>query len=374
MLEKTYDFFKKYNFLFVLSLLCLFINNILVLVFKNTAVRQTFSCRFLVLIAAIVGLLGTLLEFFNVIFEFVKEKNKLKFALQLLAITIVFDLLLWGTIKFFLDFEIYFVHNNETNLIVSLALVCMSALEVWKNFSLLRQNVLGSIVTGVICLVAIVMLFVTYQASDVSQFYIFAVTANIALLLLNVFTKSRRLKTIFDVVVLVLGGFLVFCTFVANLINRTATDVYNMVHLFVVLGSIFVMLAAGSSLKLGKIVPIVLKAVAIVLCVFVFAKVLWFDRSLKDFDLSRLLFLFVFPILFGVLLKNKPRSVLCGVVVAFTALAYAISSLFVFFQKNYETKLYIIMLVFLALYAVFAIAFCTAEFVMKKKSKDTKTC
>lgn len=150
MLEKTYDFFKKYNFLFVLSLLCLFINNILVLVFKNTAVRQTFSCRFLVLIAAIVGLLGTLLEFFNVIFEFVKEKNKLKFALQLLAITIVFGLLLWGTIKFFLDFEIYFVHNNETNLIVSLALVCMSALEVWKNFSLLRQNVLGSIVTGVI--------------------------------------------------------------------------------------------------------------------------------------------------------------------------------------------------------------------------------
>lgn len=367
MSQKIYDFFKRYNFVPILAIICLFVNNVLVLVFKNTALKQTFSCRFLVLISSFVALAGALFAFYKIIYRFVNEKNKRKFILEFIAMSIIFALILWATIKYFCDFEIYFVDNNATNFLVLLSVLGLVVFEIYEKIRNMKQNLLGVCVLGTLSLIALVVMIVTYQNSDVSQFYIYGIGVTFAGILLLALTINSKLKNFLEFVMIVVAGILLLSTLITNLNNRTATDVYNMMHLFVTLASLLVLMAVGASLKHNEIVPMIFKILCVALSVFVFVKIIYFDISLQNVDLSRLIFAFVFPLLFAVAFENKLHSILLVGFDGLIAVSYAISTLIVYFQKNYETKLYIVMIVFLGVYGLFALINLAVRFSINQK-------
>lgn len=120
---------EKSNLLYLLTIFFALINVLTVFIFKNTAIRNTYDLRVLMLIAMIIALIATLTDIALLIVRFIKNKqDKTKFIIKLVVIVIATTLLSYSFAKYFLDNNIYYYHINQTNIISCVDLHALSSI------------------------------------------------------------------------------------------------------------------------------------------------------------------------------------------------------------------------------------------------------
>ena len=102
---------NKYNYIYILGLLLAIANILTVFIFKNTAIRNTYYLRVLMLVAVIVFAVAIIVDGVLFVIEYVKNRtSKVIFITRLSLLASAFALSLYAIIKYSLDNNIYFYH------------------------------------------------------------------------------------------------------------------------------------------------------------------------------------------------------------------------------------------------------------------------
>ena len=104
---------EKSNLLYLLATIFALVNVITVFVFQNSSIRNTYFCRWLILVSTILMIVAIIIEATLFIIRYVKNKDqKIWFIIKLCLLIVSFALFLYTLIKYFLDNNIYFYHIN----------------------------------------------------------------------------------------------------------------------------------------------------------------------------------------------------------------------------------------------------------------------
>lgn len=373
-MEKIYNITKKYNFFPILATLCLFINAFLVIVFSNTSIRQTFFARALILTSSIVIIIAVLIELFNVIYNFIKTKEKIKFAIQLSLLVVSLALAIWGLAKYFTDFSVYYVHNNETNMIVASSIMVYLSYLAVQNFGEIKKKYLDFILVALVGVVSFILMITLLGKSNISLYYVYSVSlATVITTLLanfydNIFKKTTNISF------LTLAWIMFIATFIATLINRTTIDLINMVYLFLIIVLLISITITCNNIHKSTLPQFIIKIVLVLFAIALFIKTAYFTNTLKDYDLMRLLSTLVLIMLSISLIKDYKDKISIGYIslVGATTLAYIIFVSIQFSKKMYEVNFYKGQIAFVAIFGVLMIAYAITMLVLKTKEQKSK--
>lgn len=230
---------NKYNYIYILGLLLAIANILTVFIFKNTAIRNTYYLRVLMLVAVIVFAVAIIVDGVLFVIEYVKNRtNKVIFITRLSLLASAFALSLYAIIKYSLDNNIYFYHINQTNIIFLCCIflvVCNILLKMskdWKSF------ICSAVTLLIVDIVSIALMIVYIRERNVNS-------ENIALLIglissLQCICLSYNDKVRFGIthIGIALATFMFFATLVTTCISRTLFDVLNMVNFLLSFASI----------------------------------------------------------------------------------------------------------------------------------------
>lgn len=370
MLDKIYNFTNKHNYLTLFTLFLIFTNFITILTFKTTAWKTTYFCRVLVLISAIIMLVAVTVELFNCIYRFIKEKKGWQFGVEITLLILTLTLSIYVIIKYTSDFAVYYVHNNQTNLLMLGVCFIMCAYETFRNFDKLKQNWANYIFLPAVFLVSLVLALVNIKTSNVMFCYIYAMAIDICMFMWLLGFKSYFVRDIFVCISAVCTSIIALVSFSASL-GSTDMRVFDPIYLISIIGMLLPIVNFGAILLSRKsVLQIVIRAIIVAISIFVFVKMLHFDTSLKSFDLSRIFMFVTVAVIFLAILCNLKNwlsisyfSAISGFGTLFTILAIAFYCL----SKRYETSLYTSIIVGFGILLALLLAYVITNYVLNRK-------
>ncbi len=380
MAEKLYNLIKKYNYLPFVATVCLFVNNILITFFKNTSFRPTYSCRAFMLVSALLLFLGAVLEIYKFVYAFVRSKkngdvfernSQIKQILSFLFLILACGVALWAFIKYFTDFAIYFLHNNNTGLIIVSAMILFICYYCISNFEKIKAKYIDFILIGIIALTCYVCMLCKLENINISMFYIYDTMTVVACAMLFVNFYQQIFKNVSICAFYIVSWLMILATIIATIINRSSINLYNMVFVFGIIACSIVAVVTCNCIHGSNKLPLVYRIVTVAIALFLYFKISYFDKSLKAFDVSRLMMMFMLTTISLGMLRNyrEKLSIVFMSSIGATTVAYAISASIIFCQKIYAQPFYIVEIVFLSVFMLIAFVYVIVNGCLSRKGQ-----
>lgn len=361
---------EKSNLLYLLTIFFALINVLTVFIFKNTAIRNTYDLRVLMLVAMIIALIATLTDITLLIVRFIKNKqDKTKFIIKLVVIVIATTLLSYSFAKYFLDNNIYYYHINQTNIIFLCGLACAIIYLILKNLEDTKKNIFGIALLFVIILSSLIVMIVNIRERNVNVINIAMLLGEVAALFICCLSQNKREKKVFGFVITFLGGLLLFATFVTTCISRTVFDVLNMVNFLLCFSSILILCNIIFNIQENEnIIQLVLKCCAVVLFLTSLIKLIEKDNAVLEYlDVTRLIMFAGFILLSLVNIKEFKSYITIIYIVTCTAIG--LTGLLVLAINRFQNQMdayYITIAIFLMIAILLPIGYS----ILINKKKD----
>lgn len=290
--EKVSLLLNKMSLGYVLSLFVALINIVVVFIFKNTAIRPTYYCRWLSLVSIILCLVFALAELGLNIYRFVKNKgDKVKFIVETCFLGVAIVLLLWAFIKYFMDNGIYFYHINQTNIIFSCALIFMALFYMTKKFEERKNFQWSALLLLLMAVISFIFMIVNVKNRDITLIYTMFLMLIIALWLLVSLTFSKLGHKVTKYAFMSASIALFIASLIVTTVARTHNDTLSIINFLLMLDCLLMLCAMifdGQSNK--NLIQLILKIASAVLFLSAFIKVVVKDGVvLADMDVTRII-------------------------------------------------------------------------------------
>lgn len=282
---------EKSNLLYLLATIFALVNVITVFVFQNSSIRNTYFCRWLILVSTILMIVAIIIEATLFIIRYVKNKDqKIWFIIKLCLLIVSFALFLYTLIKYFLDNNIYFYHINQTNIIFSFALLCFTGFLYVKEAKKLQLqwNVILLVLT---VLVAIIFMIINVRNRNIYTFNILFLLVLLTLLCLGCCNYNKIGHSIIKYIFLSLGAILLIGSYVTTCISRTVYDLLNILNFLLAFSTMLMICGLIFDLMhFDNIIQLIAKILAIILFLSSLIKLVTKDNAvLLEIDKTRLI-------------------------------------------------------------------------------------
>ena len=292
--EKVSLLLNKMSLGYVLSLFVTLINIVVVFIFKNTAIRPTYYCRWLSLVSIILCLVFALAELglkISADKTLVKEGDKVKFIVETCFLGVAIVLLLWAFIKYFMDNGIYFYHINQTNIIFSCALIFMALFYMTKKFEERKNFQWSALLLLLMAVISFIFMIVNVKNRDITLIYTMFLMLIVALWLLVSLTFSKLGHKVTKYAFAFASIALFIASLVVTTVARTHNDTLSIINFLLMLDCLLMLCAMifdGQSNK--NLIQLILKIASAVLFLSAFIKVVVKDGVvLADMDVTRII-------------------------------------------------------------------------------------